>query len=104
MSSEKRKTNNASINRHGGLFSAVIRQCIAVFICVAFVLGMKFCGNPRMALWTDSLGCAIRQNTNWNIAADSVLSWFEDKLPDVFEPSDKDTPETNGNAGEITFH
>lgn len=104
MSSKTRTDNNTSDNHRGGLLSAVIRQSIAAFICIAFVLGIKFCGNPRMSLWADSLGYAIRQNTDWNTTADSVLSWFENKMSDVFDSSNDDSPEANSNTGEITFH
>ncbi len=105
MSSKMKIDNNVLNNSPGGLLSGLIKQCIAVFICIAFVLGMKFCDNPKISLWADSLGYALRQNTDWNTATDSVLSWLENILPALSDsPSENTTQTPDNNADAITFH
>ncbi len=88
----------------GGL---IIKQIIATAICFAFVLGMQNCGHPIISNYADSLGHALRYNTDWENAANSVTNWIKEQ----FNTSDKPSSEEyNSNqsppasAQEITFH
>lgn len=111
MPAKRTKDNKVPDRKSKGLFSLLLRQIIATFICVAFILGMKYCGNDRISSYADSLGYAIRQNPDWNASAASILGWFEDKLPVLFDSPSTDNPVVENEdinspkpvADEITF-
>ena len=104
MSSGKTHGNKDKKNKPEGVSSIFIKQIVASIICVAFVMGMKFCGNTRMANYTDSLGYAIRHDTDWSIIYTSVVSWVENKISPFFDFNKEDTQEHYTDADEMTFH
>ncbi len=87
-----------------GLFRLFIKQTVAVFICTAFILGMKHCGDPTLSSYADSLGYAIRQKTDFEALSAPIISWLEENLPCFFaSPDDKDTNTPKEFGDEITF-
>ncbi len=98
----KDKANRGKLTE--GLFRLFIKQTVAVFICIAFILGMKHCGSPILSSYADSLGYAIRQKPDFKALSVPVVSWLEEKLPCFFaSPDDKDTNTPKEFGDEITF-
>lgn len=85
MSDNKRsKAKHSGTKEHTtGIAALTAKQIAAAIVCFAVVLGMKNSPNVKFKNYADSLGKALRHDTNWEETVSEAIS----KIKNYTSPS-----------------